>query len=146
MSAINEWFGIYNMIFRYIKNRYGEGELSTYVRDTAQKAYACISEGFREKGIDAVLEYYSVNFKKDGGTAETIKTADYIEFNIKQCPAYKYMQNSENPYDRPERYYCSCCSDINRTLLENAGYELKIDDCDCEGSCRWTIIKSQPAL
>ena len=50
MSAINEWFGGYCCMFRYIGRTYGEQELHRYFTYLAQTAYGSGSETGAAKG------------------------------------------------------------------------------------------------
>jgi hypothetical protein len=141
MSAIKEWFGIYNMIFRHLKNNYGEDELEDYLKYLGDKAYCDISAEYREKGIEWIKERYTENFKKDGGTAIDSFADGIMKMEVESCPAYGYMNASDNPYDKPEIYFCDCCVKLNKRILRNAGYLLEVSECNNNGKCRWSVKK-----
>lgn len=143
MAAITEWFGIYNMIFRYMKNKFGEKELMKYIGDTAQKVYDDLSEEFKANGISGIKGYYGRNFIEDGGNVNIVSDGNTLVFQIAQCPAYQYMLNSENPYDKPEPYFCNCCIEINTIIVKNSGCMLTVTDCDCKGKCKWSVKENK---
>jgi hypothetical protein len=139
MSAIYEWFGIYNMIFRHIKTNFGDKELDEYINYIGDSAYDDISAGYKEHGLEKIRDRYKGNFIKDGGNVTSSLEKENLSMNIECCPAFKYMLNSNNPFDKPEDYYCDCCIKLNKTILENAGYILDVSECSRNGRCKWTI-------
>lgn len=141
MSAIREWFGIYNMIFRHIKETFGDGELEEYLQYLGDTAYEDVSADFVKNGFSRISERYVGNFIKDGGEASAAADGDKLDIKVAQCPAFGYMLGSANPYDRPEEYYCQCCIKLNSRILSNAGYSLEVSDVDNDGRCRWKISK-----
>lgn len=141
MSAIKEWFGIYNMLFRHMKETFGENELNEYLEYLGDTAYADVSADFAENGIERISERYMDNFIKDGGKAAATVDRNVLDIYIEACPAFEYMLASSNPYDKPEQYYCDCCRKLNYRILANAGYGLEVSDISNSGSCRWKVVK-----
>lgn len=141
MSAIKEWFGIYNMIFRHMKSEYGDKGLKDYITYIADNAFKDTSENFKVHGLKAVMEKYMNDYIKDDCDAQSSIKDNRLYINVNSCAAYKYMLNSENPYDRPEDYYCDSCIELNKKILENSGFKLIVQDCSKTGKCKWTIEK-----
>jgi hypothetical protein len=141
MSAIREWFGIYNMLFRHMKDTFGEDELKEYLKYLGDTAYKDVSDDFSINGLERICERYTANFVKDGGKASASMEGEKLVIGVDECPAFNYMLNSENPYDKPEEYYCDCCCRLQSRVLENAGYELDISDINHQGSCKWTVLQ-----
>lgn len=143
MSAIREWFGIYNMMFRHIKDKFGEDELEEFLKQLGDTAYDDVSADFKTNGINQIRERYVSNFIKDGGKATAALAGEKLEIEVDACPDYEYMLNSANPNDKPEQYYCECCKRLNSRILTNAGYALEVSDIDNHGRCRWMVIKER---
>lgn len=148
MSAIKEWFGIYNMLFRHMKETFGEQELREYLEYLADTVYADVSEDFAANGLVRISQRYIDNFIKDGGIASVdggeaavVSDNGTLSLRIDKCPAYGYMLTSENPYDKPEQYFCDCCSRLNSRILSNADCQLFITDISRDGKCNWRIVK-----
>jgi hypothetical protein len=141
MSAIKEWFGIYNMLFRHMKETYGEQELRDYLDYLADTAYSDVSSSFKAKGLAQISERYTDNFIKDGGMALRSEENGILGISVISCPAYSYMLASRNPYDKPEQYYCDCCCRLNSRILSNSGYLLEVTDISNNGKCVWKIEK-----
>lgn len=139
MSAIKEWFGIYNMIFRHIKNIFGDDELDEYIKYIADTAYDDVSIEFERTGIKGIRDRYQSNFKKDGGEVSSEVMEAQVKIDIDVCPAYKYMLDSNNPFDKPEKNFCDYCIKLNSQIISNAGCKLVVTDCDKNGKCKWTV-------
>ena len=141
MSAINEWFGYYNAIFKYIRDTYGEEELDEYFKHLAKVAYSDVTATFRAEGLSAIAERYVTNFKKDGD--EDSATADIkdgtLTLNV-TCPAFTHGVEVKHPARRVDGELCGFCSRLNREVLSEAGYDLE-HSYDGEGGCRFVIKK-----
>lgn len=113
--------------------------MEKYLEYLGDTAYCDISAEFSEKGIDRIRERYMENFEKDGGTVITSVEDGILNMEVKTCPAYGYMNSSDNPYDKPEVYYCDCCIKLNKRILDHAGYLLVVSQCNNSGKCHWTV-------
>ena len=143
MSAVKEWFGAYNIVFRHIKETYGMEELDKYLAYIADEANSDISEGMRNKPPKESAKWFEKNFRKDGADITVKDTDDMSAIIIHQCAAFDYMNHSENPFDKAEPYYCHCCQKINGGICENAGIRLDSTDVSHTGQCRWTFTKEE---
>ena len=143
MSAINEWFGGYCCMFRYIGRTYGEQELHRYFTYLAQTAYDDVTPGYRAGGLPAIAARYEKNFRTDGGeeAVRTKLTEQKLTMQVR-CPAF---YNSPEPIDadrRCDEFFCDCCRELNGKILAEAGYDLDIGMEHC-GDCCWTITKKE---
>lgn len=139
MSAINEWFGGYGAMFRYIERTYGGEELERFFDYLATHAYSDVTPRYRDGGLEAVRDRYCKNFRIDGGedavTASLTGEALVMEVN---CPAYFHSPEPQHPDYATGPAYCGWCRQLNGKILREAGYELKLDYDGC-GRCRWEV-------
>ena len=141
MSAINEWFGYYNAIFKYIRTTYGEKELDEYFKHLAKVAYSDVTAGYREGGLSAIAERYVANFKRDGdeNSASAEIDGDTLTISV-NCPAFTHGVEVKHPDRRVDGELCGFCSQLNREILLEAGYTLE-HVYDKEGKCSFKIRK-----
>lgn len=142
MSAINEWFGGYSQMFRYIERTYGKDELETFFDYLAKKAYSDVTPQYRDGGLSAIAERYVRNFHTDGGENAVRETLseDNLVMEV-QCPAYFCSPPSVHPDADVGPEYCDWCRRLNGKILKEAGYDLELlyDGC---GHCRWKVQAS----
>ena len=141
MSAVKEWFGVYNIVFKHIRETYGMKELDQYIKYIADEANSDISEQMRGKPVRVSAEWFAGNFTKDGADFDLSESDGKAEIAMRHCAAFDYMEHSTNPYDKPDDYYCHCCKKLNEQICANAGITLDIADADKKGKCRWTFSK-----
>ena len=141
MSAINEWFGYYNAIFKYIRDTYGEGELDVYFKHLAKTSYSDVTELYRKGGLEAIAERYTWGFRKDGdensATAKIEGDTLIMEVN---CPAFTHGVDTANPARRVDSELCGFCHALNGEVLAEAGYALE-HIYDGQGKCVFKIKK-----
>ena len=142
MSAINEWFGYYNAIFKYIRNTYGEGELDLYFKHLAKTAYSDVTEGFREGGLEAIRDRYVTNFIKDGdeNSARATVEGDSLRIEV-TCPAFTHGVPTPHPARQVDGELCGFCHTLNGEVLAEAGYSLE-HTYDGKGRCLFIIRKA----
>ena len=142
MSAINEWFGIYNGLCKYIRDTYGEEELAIYFKHLAKEAYSDVTPKFREGGLEAVRDRYVGNFIKDGGDGAATATIDdgilTIEVN---CPAFTDAVDVKHPSRKVDGELCGFCHSLNLEVLDAAGYSFE-HSYDGSGKCVFKIKKA----
>ena len=141
MSAVKEWFGAYNIVFRHIREAYGAKEMDRYLLFLADEANSDISLGMKDKPVKESANWFADNFKKDGALIDVQDLDGGSVITVRQCAAYDYMNHSTNPFDKAEDYYCDCCARMNRRICENAGVRLDISDMNRCGQCRWIFSK-----
>ena len=142
MSAINEWFGYYNAIFKYIRDTYGEGELEVYFKHLAEVAYSDVTESYREGGLEAISERYVKNFRKDGdGNSASAEISDGTLTITVKCPAFTHGVETANPARSVDSELCGFCHRLNGEVISRAGYTLE-HTYDGEGKCSFKIKKA----
>ena len=132
MSAINEWFGYYNAIFKYIRDTYGEGELDEYFKHLSRVAYSDVTAGYREGGLEAIAERYVSNFKKDGdGDSASAEIKDGELTITVKCPAFTHGVETKSPYRRVDSELCHRVDhhgqSLNGTVHVKVTYKIIID-------------------
>ena len=141
MSAINEWFGIYNGIFKYIRDTYGEEELVTYFRHLAATAYSDVTPTFREGGLDAISDRYVTNFRKDGDeNSATARIEDGTLTIEVTCPAFTHGVEVKHPSRQVDGELCGFCSALQTEVLAASGHTL-CHTYDGKGKCIFKIQK-----
>ena len=141
MSAINEWFGYYNAIFKYIRDTYGEDELKVYFKHLAATAYSDVTELYRTGGLEAIAERYVANFRKDGD--ESSATAKIVGDTLTMevtCPAFTHGVETQNAARSVDSELCGFCHTLNGNILSEAGYDLE-HNYDGQGKCVFKIKK-----
>lgn len=139
MSAINEWFGGYSAIFRYIERTYGEKELDNYLAYLAREAYSDVTPVYREGGLEAVQARYVKNFRMDGGEeAVSSRLEDGALTMEVRCPAFHNAPKERHPDRQCGGFFCRCCQTLNARILAEAGYGLDVSMERC-GDCIWTV-------
>ena len=134
MSAVKEWFYLYDIIFSFIKDSYGKETLEQYLQYLADAANSDISDRFRNGGTEAAAGYYRCNFEKDGAAVEMRREGETVTLEIGQCPAFSYMKGKGVV---PASDYCGCCRALNSRICLNAGISLKITPEEGGGKCLW---------
>lgn len=142
MSAIQEWYGAYNVIFNWFKENYGKDDLVEYWKFIANSCYGETIEKFRNEGLEGIEEYFSEIFDKDGGTYKTKLEENKLVFEVLKCPAYNFMKNSDNPHFEPIAEYCEHHQVINSILAEKSGFKFEIAECNNDGYCKWVFKQS----
>ena len=64
MSAVKEWFGAYNIVFRHIRETYGAKEMDRYLLFLADEANSDISLGMKDKPVKESSEMVRRQFQK----------------------------------------------------------------------------------
>lgn len=141
MSAVKEWFGGYNNLFRHIRETYGADELDRYIDYIADEANSDISEAMKNKPASEAAKWFTDNFTKDGADFSVAQTLGGAVMTMNRCAAYEYMDHVDNPYEKGEAYYCDCCKRLNTRICVNAGVRLDMTDIDRHGKCRWTFAR-----
>ncbi len=143
MSAVKEWFGGYNTIFRYMRDQFGAEVLDEYIRYIADDANSDISDKIRAGTLEEAADWFAANFRKDEAGIEVSRGDGAVIIEVGNCAAYDFMNHSTNPYFKPDPDFCDCCVKLNRRICENAGISLEITDVSRSGLCRWTFSKKE---
>ena len=143
MSAINEWFGIYNGLFKYVRDTYGEAELELYIKHLAKEAYSDVTPKFREGGLEAVMERYTSNFIKDGGENAVRAWICDGELTMEvNCPAFTEAVEVKHPSRQVDSELCGFCARLNSAILAEAGFSLS-HTCNGCGRCVMVVKKDK---
>lgn len=142
MSAIQEWFGGYGAMFRYLQRTYGEAELECFFDYLSKVAYSDITPQFRSGGLEAIEARYCKNFRMDGGENAVLSSRTEEKLTMKvNCPAYFNAPEPPHPDYETGPSYCGWCRRLNEKILQEAGYDLALSYDGC-GHCRWEVKKS----
>lgn len=141
MAPIKEWFGLYNVAFKWIEEKYGYDELVKYWRFIAESCYAETVEIFKSEGLQGIRNYFEKTFELDDGKILSSINGNSLEIEVTVCPDYAFFDLTDNPYFKPENKYCEHHRIINEYLAEKSGYAFEMPFCDCKGKCKWKFIK-----
>ena len=139
MSAINEWFGSYSAVFRYIERTYGKEELERYLDYLATVANDDVVRLYRQGGLDAIESRLAGNFRLDGGddAVRCERTADHLTLEVR-CPAFHNKPVQRHPDLQIDSGFCRCCIRYNTRILQEAGFALEVSVTG-NGHCCWKI-------
>ena len=141
MAPIREWFGVYNIIYRWFEQRYGKKALEEYWKYIAQNCFSEILNRF-STGIVGVRDYLSETFDKDGGEYLSTIKGDSLIFEVTKCPDYDFMNSVFNINFKPIEDYCKHHEIFNSALAEKAGYSFCMAECNHKGQCKWVFEKT----
>jgi len=113
----------YNEVFKALEAK-GHEHLRAYWREIARMQIAVLGERFREGGLRAAYEYWSVIKKEENCEGEVSLTEDYFEFRMDRCPSLsKALDNDAEPC----AFYCDHCMGWVQPLAEYAGLHAASD-------------------
>jgi len=141
MAAIKEWFGGFNVIFNWIEKQFGPAALEAYWRHIAATCYTEVIAKFKSEGLDGVRDYFEDIFKKDGGLIETTRQPGCLTIKVIKCPAFMFMNTSDNPCFVPIKNYCRHDEIINARLAQQSGLNFRMTACTHHGQCTWEFAK-----
>jgi len=142
MAAIKEWFGAFNVIFNWFEKQFGREALEAYWRHIADTCYDDVVKKFQGEGLAGVRDYFEDIFRKDGGKLETSLQDKRLTIRIIQCPAFMFMNDSDNPHFVPIKDYCRHDAIVNERLAQKSGLAFRMTACTHHGQCEWEFTKA----
>ena len=142
MAAIKEWFGGFNVIFNWFEKQFGREALEVYWRHIADTCYDDVIGKFQREGLIGVRDYFEDIFRKDGGKIETCLQDRHLTIRIIQCPAFMFMNSSDNPHFLPIKDYCRHDAVVNECLAQRSGLTFRMTACNNHGQCEWEFTKA----
>lgn len=137
MAPIKEWYGAYNVIFNWFEKNFGNEGLLKYWEYIGGSCYGEAIELFRREGLRGVKKYFEEEFLKEETAVCARLEENSLLIEIRECPAYRFMNESKNPYFVPREDYCRHDEVINGILSEKSGLKFTMLECDKRGGCRW---------
>ncbi len=116
MAPIKEWYGAYNVIFNWFEKNFGKEGLVKYWQHIGRTCCAEVIETFKGEGLAGVKKYFEGEFSKEGAEITASLEGEKLFIDIKKCPAYEFMNESDNPYFTPRRDYCGHDEAVNTIL------------------------------
>ena len=135
MAAINEWFGLYNIIYSFVEQNYGYGELTEYWKNTAKTVYAKLAEDFKKQGLPYIKTYFEETFAKDEGSASGSIDADGVTISITESPDVKWTQAYEYDSFKLKPWYFDHYKYIYGQVAEMAGMDFEMIAQPPDGKC-----------
>ena len=171
MSAVREWFYLYDIVFSYIGETYGQDTLAEYLAYLAEEADSDISERIRSAGNDAAgngdhegaacasvreaARIFGEDFIKDGAAVSgfTLGTSSAPE-SIVASP----VRDADAPVSftvtpcpawaylkekgiTPASDYCGVCRALYGRVCANAGVRLTVEPEAGGSACVWTFAE-----
>ncbi len=141
MAPIKEWFGAYNVIFRWFEKNYDKEALTEYWKFLAENCFQETVERFKKGGLDEIDNYFRETFEIDGGEYVSSFSENILLCEIKKCPDHDFMKSSDNPCFKPIEDYCGHHDIINSVIAQRAGFTFRMLECSGKGQCRWMFQK-----
>ena len=141
MAAIKEWFGLYNVIFNWIENKYGYSALEDYWEFIAKSCCEEAVEKVSRDGLEGIKQYYEHTFDLDQAGYSSKYEEGNLVFEISKCPDYEFMNSSGNVHFKPVKNYCRHHEVINNFIAEQCGLSFSMPHCGNHGTCRWVFGK-----
>ncbi len=138
MISCTEFIWVYSELFRFIEKKGGEEALIRFWQDLAHNFLQNLRAYVEEEGLQGMHRYWSHTLGEEGGR-HTL-TLDNVSFviDMHECPSAKliFQGGRVEPYPK----YCDHCRWLYPPLLEELGYEARMEVFDCEqGRCRLTV-------
>ena len=126
----------YNEAFKALEER-GREHLVEYWRELGRLQTAKLGDRFREGGLQACYDYWSVIKHEENCEAELKLTEDYFEFQMHQCPSLsKVLDNDASP----SFFYCDHCMGWIEPTMDYAGLYAVLDmRSRTEPHCRFRV-------
>jgi hypothetical protein len=137
MASINEWYGAYNIIYKWFENEYGHDDLKKYWRHIARCCYKDLAIDFKVKGLEFIKDYFEWIFQNDGGRARGTISKDIVMVEILESPDYKWMNFYDNPNFKTVPYYFEHYEVIFGEIAKMADLEFKMIENRTDGKCKW---------
>lgn len=141
MAPIREWFGTYNIMYKWFEQKHGVKALEEYWRFIAETCFNEVVDQFNRCGIEGISDYLSETFDKDGGQYISTIEKDSLIFEVTKCPDYDFMKSATNSKFKPIDDYCKHHEVINSVLAAKAGYSFCMTECNHNGQCKWVFEK-----
>ena len=142
MISCTEFIWVYSELFRFIEEREGEEGLIRFWRRLADTFLENLREYVEQDGLEGMHRYWSHTLGEEGGRHTMTLYDDMFVIDMHECPSAKliFQGGRVEPYPK----YCEHCRWLYPPLLEELGYEARMDVLSCEqGQCRLTVRKRE---
>lgn len=143
MAATQDFYGLYNIIFKWIEENYGRDELIKYWEKTTFSCYGDVITTLKQKGLIGIKNYYDELFDKENCNYKSHVVDGCLLYDIENCPPYNYFNNSKNPFDIPLFNYCEHCFVQNTILAKESGNVFEVLECNNKGGCKLKFYKKK---
>lgn len=135
MAAIKEWFGLYNIIYTWIKENYGYDELVEYWKNIATKVYPKLAEDFRTKGFTFIKDYFEQIFAADDGKAVGAVEKDGVTITVIESPDVKWTQSFGYSSFQLQPFYFDHYKYVYGQVADMAGLDFEMIEQQPDGQC-----------
>jgi hypothetical protein len=136
---LSEFYGIFNTMFKFVDDSYGDEELKKYWEFIGEKYFAWLIEDIKKRGIKAIEEYWLSTVENDDIVYDLKSDADKFDLKIDSCSAIGFIKKS--PHDKLFPKYCEHCRVVNSKIAEQSGFEYKLDYDQEKGKCTHVFNK-----
>lgn len=141
MAAINEWFGLYNVILNWVKSQDGEEAMKAYSRYIGEHCYKSQIESIREEGLSAIESQLVHPMRMDGGEIGVTIQDGTCCVDVHQCPSLMFNSQSDNPHFKNLRDACTFDFCVNEAIARECG--LAFSGHMTESGCHWQFDTAQ---
>lgn len=141
MSAIREWYGLYNIMYNWIEENYGYKDLEDYWKYVADEVYSDLAESFKEKGLTYIRDYFKKIIEVDEGVVNFDLIEDKIVVDIIESPDYKWQKFFYNSKFLPGPNYFKSYDVIYGEVAKKAGFRYELLRYDPCGNLKFSFTK-----
>jgi len=128
-----DFHGAMSYGLQYLYEKYGEKEMTLYLKRVAGNVYRPLIEELKIRGLPALEEHWGYIFTIEGADFEIgYGENDVLFLKVKKCPAIFHMR--EHNYQIADKY-CEHCRILNEEICHSAGYECSVKYDQNKGSC-----------
>jgi len=136
---LSEFYGIYNTMFQFVEDKYGDEELKKYWEFIGEKYYGWLIEDIKKRGTKAIEDYWLSTTENDDIVYDLKTGPDRFELKIDSCSAIGFIKKSA--HDKLFHKYCQHCRVVNSKIAELSGLEYRVDYDQDKGKCTHAFSK-----
>ena len=122
-----------SLILDFLKDKYGEDEMVSMIKDVARVVYAPLIKDLKEKGLMEIEDHIKKVMQLEDGKYEVKKSNGAVIFNVKKCPAISYMNDKKM---KISENFCKMTTKlILGEIAKAAGYKFSVDYNQNKGKC-----------
>lgn len=140
MISCTEFIWVYGELFRFLESRGGDELLIKFWKGISDHFLGNLRQYVEQDGLKGMHRYWSHTLGEEGGRHTMTLYDDMFVIDMHECPSAKliFQGGRIQPYPK----YCEHCRWLYPPLLQELGYEAKMDIIDCHnGQCRLTVRK-----
>ena len=136
---LSEFYGIYNTMFQFVNDNYGEKELKKYWEFIGEEYFSWLVKDIKKRGTAALRDYWMESIENDDIKYGLKVETDKFELKIESCSAISFMKKDIHYPLFHE--YCEHCRVVNSKIAELSGFQYEVDYDQNKGKCTHVFNK-----